>query len=57
MNDMEKKPKMRKSGLKPGVQVIMHSCYVAWNEKYMNKVWKVEGSPLPYKERTNIQYV
>lgn len=30
---MPKQPKMKKSGLKPGDQVIMHSCYEARKEK------------------------
>ncbi len=40
-----KKPKYKKSGLKPGNKVVMHSCYEARKEKYAGKVWTVESEP------------
>ncbi len=40
---MAKQPKRKKSGLKPGDQVMMHSCYEARKEKYKDKVWTVDS--------------
>ncbi|WP_438491685.1 hypothetical protein [Paenibacillus sp. IHBB 3054] len=42
---MPKQPKMKKSGLKPGDQMIMHSCYEARKEKYGDKVLTVDSKP------------
>lgn len=42
---MPKQPKMKKSGLKPGDQVAMHSCYESRKEKYKDKVWTVDSDP------------
>lgn len=42
---MSKQPKSKKSGLKPGDKVIMHTCYEARKEKYKGKVWKVDSEP------------
>jgi hypothetical protein len=36
---------MRKSGLKPGDKVIMHTCYEPRKEKYRDKVWTVDSEP------------
>lgn len=42
---MPKQPKMKKSGLKPGNQVIMHNCYEARKEANKDKVWTVKSEP------------
>ncbi|KGE18466.1 hypothetical protein [Paenibacillus wynnii] len=42
---MAKQPKLKKSGLKPGDQVIMHSCYEARKEENKDKVWAVRSEP------------
>lgn len=42
---MAKQPKMKKSGLNPGDQVIMHSCYEARKEANKDKVWTVKSEP------------
>lgn len=45
MPKQSKAKKAKKSGLKPGDQVVMHSCYEARKEKYKDKVWKVRSEP------------
>ncbi|MEK5163157.1 hypothetical protein NYE69_12570 [Paenibacillus sp. FSL R5-0527] len=40
-----KKASAKKSGLKPGNKVIMHTCYEARKEKNAGKVWTVESEP------------
>ncbi|MEK5166014.1 hypothetical protein NYE69_27210 [Paenibacillus sp. FSL R5-0527] len=42
---MSKRTKPKPSGLKPGNQVVMHSCYEARKEKYAGKVWTVDSEP------------
>lgn len=42
---MTKQRKPKPSGLKPGDQVVMHSCYEARKEKYAGWVWTVDSEP------------